>query len=48
MNVKHGRFGKGKVLSIEGTGNDKKAIIEFQGIGIKNLILKYAKLKTID
>ena len=48
MNVEHGRFGKGKVLSIEGTGNDKKAIIEFQGIGIKNLLLKYAKLKTID
>ena len=48
MNVEHGRFGKGKVLSIEGAGNDKKAIIEFQGIGIKNLILKYAKLKTID
>ena len=48
MNVEHGRFGKGKVLSIEGAGNDKKAIIEFQGIGIKNLLLKYAKLKTID
>tara|TARA_B100000686_G_C16806044_1_gene990516 strand:- start:12010 stop:14304 length:2295 start_codon:yes stop_codon:yes gene_type:complete len=47
MNVSHGRFGKGKVVSIEGKGNDKKAGIYFNGIGIKKLLLRFAKL-SID
>ena len=46
--VEHGRFGKGKVLQIEGKGNDKKAAIEFTGIGVKKLLLRYAKLKILN
>ena len=45
MKVVHGRFGKGKVISIEGAGSDKKAAINFQGFGVKNLLVKFAKLK---
>ena len=45
--VAHSRFGKGKVLTVEGNGNDKKAAIKFQGVGVKNLLLRFAKLKVL-
>ena len=44
--VEHARFGNGIVKSIEGKGNDKKAVILFKGFGIKNLLLRFAKLKV--
>lgn len=46
--VEHMRFGKGKVLSIEGVGQDKKAEIDFENGGIKKLLLKFAKLKVLS
>ncbi|MFD0975899.1 ATP-dependent helicase [Salinimicrobium gaetbulicola] len=46
--VEHMRFGKGKVLSIEGVGQDKKAEINFENGGIKKLLLKFAKLKVLS
>jgi DNA helicase-2/ATP-dependent DNA helicase PcrA len=46
--VEHMRFGKGKVLSIEGAGQDKKAEIDFETGGIKKLLLKFAKLKLLN
>ena len=45
MNVEHSRFGNGKVLRIEGKGNDKKALIDFDSNGKKNLLLRFAKLR---
>ncbi len=45
MNVEHARFGTGKVISMEGTGPNKKATIYFQNIGQKQLLLKFAKLR---
>jgi DNA helicase-2/ATP-dependent DNA helicase PcrA len=48
MEVSHGRFGKGKVLSVEGSGNDKKAAINFQGFGVKNLLIRFAKLTILN
>jgi len=45
MTVEHDRFGYGKVVSIEGNGSDKKASIYFSGVGQKNLLLRFAKLK---
>ena len=45
MNVEHARFGYGTVINIEGKGSDKKAIINFQSSGVKNLLLRFAKLK---
>ncbi len=47
MAVEHQRFGKGKVVVIEGSGDGKKATVEFEDSGIKQLILKYAKIKII-
>jgi len=43
--VEHGRFGAGTVLGIEGSGENKKATIDFDGIGKKQLLLRFAKLK---
>ncbi len=47
MNVEHARFGKGIVQSIEGNGNEGKAVILFNGLGTKNLLIRFAKLKII-
>ena len=46
MSVEHARFGHGTVINIEGKGSDKKAIINFQSSGVKNLLLRFAKLKV--
>lgn len=46
--VEHLRFGKGKVLKIEGVGQDKKAEISFENGGIKKLLLRFAKLKLLS
>lgn len=46
--VEHTRFGKGEVLNVEGAGMDKKAEIKFENGGVKNLILKFAKLKILS
>lgn len=47
MTVKHSRFGEGKVISISGEGSNKKATVFFNGIGQKQLLLKFAKLEII-
>lgn len=47
MLVEHERFGRGKVLSLEGAGNDKKAEINFEVGGIKKILLKFAKLTIL-
>ncbi len=45
--VMHERFGKGKVIKIDGVGDDKKATIFFPKEGSKTLLLKFAKLDVI-
>ena len=45
--VSHARFGKGKVLKIEGTGQDKKAEIQFDKGDVKKLLLRFAKLEVL-
>lgn len=46
--VEHVRFGKGKILKIEGVGADTKAEIDFENGGLKKLLLRFAKLKVLD
>src|SRR6185312_7414980 len=48
MEVEHNRFGKGKVISVEGKGDDKKALIMFGDIGEKQILIKYAKMKILN
>ncbi len=45
--VNHSRFGRGKVLKIEGVGNDKKAEILFEKGDVKKLLLRFAKLEVL-
>lgn len=47
MEVEHQRFGKGKVLTVEGRGADKKATVLFHEVGQKQLLLKFARLKIL-
>ncbi len=45
--VKHNRFGVGTIADIEGQGGDAKALIDFDGNGRKNLLLRFAKLEIL-
>lgn len=45
--VEHNRFGRGKVIGLEGNGANKKAEIQFGTVGKKKLLLQFAKLKII-
>ncbi len=46
--IMHERFGKGKILNLEGAGADKKAEIHFDVGGIKKLLLRFAKLNILE
>jgi DNA helicase-2/ATP-dependent DNA helicase PcrA len=46
--VDHSRFGKGKVLNVEGSGNDKKAEIRFERGEVKKLLLRFARLRILE
>ncbi len=48
MLVEHERFGKGKVITVDGIAPDTRAQIEFEHSGIKNLLLKFARIKIIS
>ncbi|MBU2996407.1 UvrD-helicase domain-containing protein [Cellulophaga baltica] len=45
--INHTRFGRGRVVKLEGVGNDRKAEIQFDTSGIKKLLLRFAKLEVI-
>ncbi|NSW45578.1 MAG: UvrD-helicase domain-containing protein [Bacteroidales bacterium] len=47
MLVMHERFGKGKILKIEGNDINAKALVDFEINGQKQLLLKYAKLTIL-
>ena len=46
--VFHNKFGEGKVLAVEGTGDDARAQISFPRHGTKWLALAIAKLTVVD
>ncbi|MBN1050804.1 DNA helicase PcrA [Clostridium botulinum] len=45
--VQHEKFGIGTIVSVQGSGDDKKLTIAFDKQGVKNLMLSFAKLKAI-
>ena len=45
--VRHDRFGEGLVVAIEGEGSNLKATVDFDNLGRKQLLLKFAKLSKI-
>lgn len=46
-NVKHEKFGKGKVIGLEGSP-PSKATVFFPQVGNKQLLLKFARLEVLD
>ena len=46
--VKHPKFGWGKILRTEGSGDDAKLTVSFNNFGLKKMIAKYAALEKND
>ncbi|TVR40599.1 MAG: ATP-dependent DNA helicase [Cryomorphaceae bacterium] len=46
--VEHDRFGKGKVLQLEGKSPDTKATVFFPTVGQKQLLLRFARLRLLN
>ncbi|MCG8457365.1 MAG: UvrD-helicase domain-containing protein [Holophagales bacterium] len=45
--VRHSKLGMGKVMQIEGSGEDARLIVYFEGVGRRKLIVKYANLEIL-
>ncbi|MDR2980496.1 MAG: UvrD-helicase domain-containing protein [Bacteroidales bacterium] len=45
--IYHAKFGYGKINTTDGTGPDKRAVIKFDTVGEKTLLLAYAKLVVV-
>ena len=46
--VMHGKFGTGTVQSVRGRGLDARIVVDFDGVGRKKLVLRYAGLTLAD
>jgi len=46
--VEHNRFGYGKILRISRDPGQMKAVIDFDDLGEKTLLLGYAKLRIVE
>lgn len=45
--VRHPSFGLGKIVGMDGRGETAKLSVKFHGVGVKRLLVKYAKLETV-
>jgi DNA helicase-2/ATP-dependent DNA helicase PcrA len=45
--VQHDRFGHGKVTALDGDFPNNKVTVQFEGIGQKQLLVKFAKLRIV-
>lgn len=46
--VMHEKFGLGKVIQVIGAGDGQKVTVTFEGNNLKQLMLKFAKLKVLN
>ena len=46
MQVEHIKFGQGKILQIEGSAGNKKAIVFFQSVGQKQLFTQICQIEN--
>ena len=44
--VRHEMFGKGKVIRVTGKGDAMKVVVDFDDYGVKNLLVKFARLRS--
>jgi DNA helicase-2/ATP-dependent DNA helicase PcrA len=47
MKVAHPMFGVGTVRKCDTTGSDEKVVVNFQRVGMKKLVARYARLKIV-
>ncbi|MGI6222061.1 MAG: ATP-dependent helicase [Prevotella sp.] len=45
--ILHTRFGEGRVVALDGQGENLKATVEFDNVGMKQLLVKFAKFNII-
>ena len=45
--IEHERFGKGTVVRVEGSDDNRKATIAFDNVGEKTLLLKFARFRVL-
>ncbi|WP_250629963.1 ATP-dependent helicase [Rhodoflexus caldus] len=48
MRVEHAKFGFGKIVKLDLQGADKRAVIQFDKVGEKTLLLNFAKLMIVE
>ncbi|MFN3387057.1 MAG: ATP-dependent DNA helicase PcrA, partial [Candidatus Thermochlorobacter sp.] len=48
MKVQHKMFGTGKIIALQGSGDDAKAKVFFKAAGEKTLAIKFANLTVLD
>lgn len=48
MRVRHTTFGEGTVMTVEGAGPNRKASVKFDSVGMKQLLLRFAKLVIVN
>jgi len=46
--VMHDKFGLGKVIQAVGSGDNQKVTVAFEGNNVKQLMIKFAKLKILS
>jgi DNA helicase-2/ATP-dependent DNA helicase PcrA len=46
LRVIHETFGEGRIVALTGRGEQARAVVEFESVGRKNLMLKFAHLKV--
>ncbi len=45
--VMHETFGRGRIVALDGRGENARAVVDFESVGRKHLMLKFARLKTV-
>lgn len=43
--VRHEMFGKGRVIRVSGKGDAMKVVVDFEDFGVKNLLVRFARLR---
>jgi DNA helicase II / ATP-dependent DNA helicase PcrA len=45
--VMHATFGRGRIVALDGRGENARAMVDFESVGRKQLLLKFANLRTV-
>ena len=48
VKVMHKKFGEGTIIELKPNGDDTIGVIAFKGVGIKQLVLRFAPIEVIE